>query len=242
MHCKSIWLTTCATFLVAMSLTGTREARAQSAYGDSVNSTYGTPSVTARSNARRSYTWGEYYRANAEHSISNSQDSFPYSPADGRYARRSSDRPGPQQRPVVRNDRAGSPGSGGILSQNRAAPRKPLARTRGKENPNDPAGWISVFQGLGTGNPGLPSDLSRELDGSAAAQMPADTSPAPTTPFPAAHGGDTGAAADHAGSLRGAGPPSNVNSPLEGVPSFHGEADAQQTKLPPLPGNGNPNR
>lgn len=62
----------------------------------------------------------------------------------------------------------------------------------------------------------------------------------PHAAFP--FGSASAATSDGGGSMRGAGAPYNVNSPAEGIPAFRDEAAAQSTKLPPIPGNSNPNK
>jgi|GEM_PF-7065927 len=67
---------------------------------------------------------------------------------------------------------------------------------------------------------------------------------APPSVFPAPIiGGANNAAADGGGALRGAGAPTNVDSPTEGYNGrFRDEADAQSSKPPLHPGSPNPNR
>ncbi len=105
--------------------------------------------------------------------------------------------------------------------------RAPAPRNRSTQSRNGEAFDIFGSSAIGGGsqNPNPGATLA-PLPGTAPPHVPG---PQPVLP---GEGGPAGGP-DGFGAMRGAGAPSNVNSPLEGVPSFRDEGNAQESKLPP---------
>jgi|SRR5579863_882377 len=98
---------------------------------------------------------------------------------------------------------------------------------------SNPDGWIDNLNEPDASSLG---NAPQTLSPAAAAAPPHSIPPAPVA------GGTNAAAADGGGASRGAGAPTNVDSPTESANRFRDEADAQSSKPPSNPGSPRPNR